>query len=98
VGTVLVTHYDPLVPLYEFRCGACGERFEALVDAATESVECRLCGSPDTRRVYSAQAAPMSLVKPPGERRKQERANEKLRADTKARFKESRRLGGERRG
>ena len=84
--------------MYEFRCGACGERFEALVDAGTETVECRLCGSPDTRRVYSAQAAPMGLVKSPGETRKQERANQKLRADTKARFKESRRRARERRG
>jgi putative FmdB family regulatory protein len=97
VGTVLVTHYDQRVPMYEFRCGACGERFEALVDAGTEAVECRLCGAPDTRRIYSAQAAPMSLVKPPGARRKQERANEKLRTDTKARFKESRRRARERR-
>jgi putative FmdB family regulatory protein len=37
------------VPIYEFRCGACGERFEALVDAGTETVECRLCGSLATR-------------------------------------------------
>jgi putative FmdB family regulatory protein len=95
-GPVLATHYDPAVPIYEFRCGDCGRRFEALVDAGTESIECRLCGSAETRRVYSAQAAPMSLVKPPGERRRQERANEKLRADTKARFKESRRRARER--
>jgi putative FmdB family regulatory protein len=92
-----VTHYDPPVPIYEFRCGACGERFEALVDAGTETVQCRLCGSPETRRVFSAQAAPMSLVKSHGARRKQERANERLRSDTKVRFKESRRRTGERR-
>jgi putative FmdB family regulatory protein len=97
-GGVLITHYDQPVPMYEFRCGACGERFEALVDAGTESVECRLCGSADTHRVYSGQAAPMSLVKSPGERRKQERSNEKLRADTKARFRESRRRARERGG
>jgi putative FmdB family regulatory protein len=84
------------VPIYEFRCGACGQRFEALVDAGTETVECRLCGSADTRRVYSAQTAPMSLVKSPGDRRKQERANEKLRADTKTRVSESRRRARER--
>jgi putative FmdB family regulatory protein len=84
------------VPIYEFRCGACGQRFEALVDAGTETVDCRLCGSADTRRVYSAQAAPMSLVKSPGDRRKQERANEKLRADTKTRVSESRRRARER--
>jgi predicted nucleic acid-binding Zn ribbon protein len=29
--------YDPAVPIYEFRCGVCGERCEALVDAGTEA-------------------------------------------------------------
>jgi putative FmdB family regulatory protein len=98
VGTVLVTHYDQPVPIYEFRCGACGERFEALVDVGTEAVECRRCGSPDTRRLLSAQAAPMRLAKPAGARRKQERANEKLRATTKDRFKEARRRARDRGG
>ena len=78
------------MPLYEFGCEACGERFEALVDAGTEASECRLCGEPGARRVFSAQAAPMSLVKTPGERRKQERANARLREQSKTRFKQAR--------
>ena len=78
------------MPLYEFVCDACGERFEALVDVGTESLACRACERPGARRVLSAQAAPMHLVKPAGERRKQERANEKLRRETKARFKQAR--------
>jgi putative FmdB family regulatory protein len=79
------------VPIYEFRCGACGERFEALVDAGTETIECRRCGADLTERVYSAQAAPAGLAKSGGALRRQERANAQLRAETKNRFKEARR-------
>ena len=88
------------MPIYEFRCESCGERFEALVDADTESSECRSCGSGTTRRVLSAQAAPLTVVKSPGETRKQERANARLRERTKADFKakrqRARKGGGER--
>ena len=84
------------MPLYEFVCDACGERFESLVDIGTEAVGCRICGEPGARRVLSAQAAPMHLVKPPGERRKQERANAKLRRQTKAQFKQARQRASKR--
>jgi putative FmdB family regulatory protein len=84
------------VPIYEFRCGACGERFEALVAAGTESVECRRCRSAEAERVLSAQAAPMRLARTGGALRKQERANAKLRAETKSRFKQARRRARER--
>ena len=75
------------MPIYEFRCGRCGGQFEALVDAGTQSLRCRLCDAPATERVFSAQAAPMSLVRTPAEKRKQERRNAKLHARTKADFK-----------
>ena len=78
------------MPLYEFVCDACGERFEALVDAGTEVAACRICEEPGARRVLSAQAAPMHLVKSGGERRKQERANARLRERTKTQFKQAR--------
>jgi putative FmdB family regulatory protein len=78
------------MPIYEFRCESCGERFEALVDAGTESTECRSCGAAETRRVLSAQAAPLSLVKSPGETRKRERGNAELRERAKADFKAKR--------
>ena len=52
--------------MYEFRCGSCGERFEALVDVGTAALECRVCGAARAERVYSAQAAPFGLVKTPG--------------------------------
>jgi putative FmdB family regulatory protein len=83
------------VPIYEFRCGACGERFEALVDPGTESVECRECGVPGAARVLSAQAPPFGLVKPPGETKRQEHRNAELRRRTKAEFKARRKRARE---
>ena len=79
------------MPMYEFDCGACGERFEDLVPPGTQTTECRLCGSGDTRRVLSTPGAPLKLVKTVGAARKQEARNAKLHAATKAKFKETRR-------
>ena len=79
------------MPMYEFDCDACGERFEDLVPVGTESTGCRLCGSQATHRVLSAPGAPWKLVKTAGAARRQEARNAKLHAETKARFKESRR-------
>jgi putative FmdB family regulatory protein len=79
------------VPIYEFRCEACGERFEALVDAGMKLAECRLCGATEARRVLSAPAAPLAHVKSPGATRAQERRNAQLRDRTKAEFKAKRR-------
>ena len=87
--------YDQPVPIYEFRCGACGERFEALVDPGTESVECRECGAAGAARMLSAQAPPFGLVKPPGEARRQEMRNAELRRRTKADFKARRKRARE---
>lgn len=86
------------MPIYEFRCPQCGALTEALVAVGTDSVACGVCGHERTERVLSAQAAPMRLAKPPGEARRQEMRNAKLHADTKARFKESRRKAREKRG
>ena len=82
--------YHRPVPMYEFRCGACGERFEALVVAGTDAVECRSCGEGGAERVLSAPSAPFGLVKTPSEARRQERRNADLRARTKADFKAQR--------
>jgi len=78
------------MPIYEFRCEACGERFEALVDRGTATAPCRACGADGAERVLSAPAAPMHLVKAPGETRKQERKNAQLRERTKNEFKAKR--------
>ncbi len=82
--------YDPAVPIYEFRCGSCGERFEALVDVGTASEECRLCGASGAERVLSPQAAPFGLVHSPGSAKRQEARNAELRTKTKADFKQRR--------
>lgn len=83
------------MPIYEFRCEACGERFEALVDAGTESASCRACGTDGAERVLSAQAPPFGLVKSPGAARRQEQRNAQLRDRTKADFKARRKRARE---
>jgi putative FmdB family regulatory protein len=77
------------VPIYEFVCDACGERFEELVRVGTEATACRVCGAEGARRVMSAQAALPRLTKTPGEARRQERKNAGLQARSKQRFGES---------
>ncbi|HEX5712948.1 MAG TPA: zinc ribbon domain-containing protein [Solirubrobacterales bacterium] len=47
------------MPIYEFECEGCGERFEELVAAGAEAIACPGCGSERTRRL-------MSGVSPPG--------------------------------
>jgi putative FmdB family regulatory protein len=42
------------VPIYEYRCEECGERFEELVAASTEiAPACPRCGSTSVSRLYS---------------------------------------------
>ena len=83
------------MPIYEFRCHACGEQFEDLVAAGTESMPCPSCGAERAERVLSPQAAPMSIVRTPREMRRQERKNSQLRESTKAAFKDRRRRARE---
>lgn len=77
------------MPIYEFRCDACGAEFEALVAVGAEP-PCGECGGGPARRVLSPPAAPFRLVKTPRGKRRQERSNAELRERTKARFKEAR--------
>ena len=78
------------MPIYEFRCDACGARFEDLVPAGTGSLACPACGADRTARVLSAPGAPPRLVQGRGARQRQEQRNATLRAEAKARFKETR--------
>ena len=48
------------MPIYEFECEECGERFEELVAASVGSAPCPACGSERTRRL-------ISTVSPPGQ-------------------------------
>jgi putative FmdB family regulatory protein len=47
------------MPVYEFECEECGERFEELIAANAVAVDCPSCGATRTRRL-------MSTVSPPG--------------------------------
>lgn len=46
------------MPLYEFRCRSCGERFEQLVrgEDRNQPVVCPRCQAAETERVFSAFA------------------------------------------
>ena len=46
------------MPLYEFRCRCCGERFERLVRAAAaqDEILCPKCRAADVERLFSAFA------------------------------------------
>jgi putative FmdB family regulatory protein len=44
------------VPIYEFKCRACGSDFEELVFGSAEGVECPKCASTDIERLMSAFA------------------------------------------
>jgi putative FmdB family regulatory protein len=83
------------MPIYEFRCEACGARLEGLVPAGTDSIPCTVCGAERTVRVLSAPGAPLHLVKGRGEARKQERRNARLQAGARSKFKEARRKARE---
>jgi putative FmdB family regulatory protein len=41
------------MPVYEFECEECGERFEELTPSETLSLACPACGSKQTRRLLS---------------------------------------------
>ena len=75
------------MPLYEFECGRCGARFEDLVGAGTETVDCRECGAEVARRVYSPPAPEPRISKTGGALRRQEARNAELRSRTKRDFK-----------
>jgi putative FmdB family regulatory protein len=77
--------YPRCVPIYEFECRACGERFEALVAAAQRPV-CPVCGAPEPTRLFSPIAgAPKTGLRGAAARRsdssrhsRDERLREKL--------------------
>jgi putative FmdB family regulatory protein len=78
------------MPIYEFVCRDCGERFERLVKAGTERETCAECGSANAERVFSAFAAPAKLVVSSGTARKMEDKRGTGRGGALDRFKKQR--------
>ncbi|HEU0124138.1 MAG TPA: zinc ribbon domain-containing protein [Bryobacteraceae bacterium] len=47
------------MPIYEYKCDACGNRFEKLVRGSSPSVACPGCGGEKLEQQYSTFAAQM---------------------------------------
>lgn len=44
------------MPIYEYRCGGCGQRVSLLVRSASAALSCPQCGSPELSRLFSTFA------------------------------------------
>ncbi len=49
------------MPIYEFECEDCGDRFEELIPAGAEDPACPACGSRKARRLLSPVSPPSRL-------------------------------------
>ncbi len=52
------------MPIYEYQCGECDTRFEALVMSSTAEPDQCDCGSPSIEKVYSTFSAQSSNAMP----------------------------------
>jgi putative FmdB family regulatory protein len=86
------------MPIYEFRCEGCGERFETLVAIGTEGADCPSCGTPNASRVLSQVGAVPKFVKTARTNRRLEDKRGTNRDGARTRFKESLRRGRQKRG
>lgn len=84
--------YDQAVPIYEFECGDCGERFELLVEAGTGAAECVRCGAEAGRVMSSFGVTTRQLT--PRQRRRLEQERGTDRGGARARWQ--RRVDGAR--
>jgi putative FmdB family regulatory protein len=75
------------VPIYEFECGACGERFESLEAVGTEMITCKVCGAEEAQRRLSVFGT--SRQPTPNQRRRMEDARGTNRDGARKRFKET---------
>ena len=84
----------PAMPIFEFKCEECGNRFEELT-AAGAAAPCPQCGCERTRRLYSEVAPPGR--QPRGARvrsdESQRREREAARQDRMAESRKRRALG-----
>lgn len=76
------------MPMYEFECPECGERFEALSAVGTERETCRACGHEGCERVMS-QINPIHRQLTANQRRRLEDKRGVNRDGARTRWKES---------
>jgi putative FmdB family regulatory protein len=79
------------MPLYDFHCRACGERFEARVPYGEEPA-CPACGGPDTERVPAPFAGPFTVA-PRGEAARRSNAARRVREEQRKERKAKRQQG-----
>ncbi|MCB0875791.1 MAG: zinc ribbon domain-containing protein [Solirubrobacterales bacterium] len=75
------------MPIYEFECGECGERFERLVPAGTDNAECPACGAPGAGRRLSTFG--LTRQPTPAQKRRMEDRRGTDRGGARERFGES---------
>jgi putative FmdB family regulatory protein len=82
------------VPIYEFECCSCGQRFEELVGShvgrETDEVRCPECGAAEIQRVLASTYAPIHRRMTPNQRRRLEDKRGIDRDGAKERFKRQR--------
>ncbi|HOB90544.1 MAG: zinc ribbon domain-containing protein [Bacillota bacterium] len=45
------------MPIFEYKCNQCGNKFEKLVRSSNEQIACPSCNSEDVRKLFSTFAA-----------------------------------------
>jgi putative FmdB family regulatory protein len=90
------------MPIYEFACGACGERFEELVGPpagkAEAELRCPSCGGERLQRLFAGSHAPPPRLQSPAQKRRLEAKRGIDRGGAKQRFKQRRTAERARRG
>jgi putative FmdB family regulatory protein len=77
------------MPLYDFRCRACGAGFEARTPADGQAT-CPECGAEDTERLLSPFAGPFTVA-PRGVAARRSNDQRRVREEQRAERKEARR-------
>ena len=104
--SVASRNYDLGMPVYEFACGDCGERFEELVGShvgrTEDEVLCPKCGGAKLKRLVAGSYAPLHRRLTPNQKRRLEQRRGTDRGGALQRFNQQRASrrppGGGRRG
>jgi putative FmdB family regulatory protein len=90
---VMGPNYHRCVPIYEFVCQSCEQRFEELVGqvgTSESAVRCPACGGAEVERLVSSSYAPVPRQMTPNQRRRLEAKRGTDRGGAKQRFKRQR--------